>query len=117
MTDGDTIINQLPARAFAIPGRYVSGPDLELKTAGDTVLNHQSIGFLKLAMRMQIDEPGRHDEAGCVDFPVSPHPIVANRCNPSVTNSYVAHRIQARFRVHHAATLDDQFILLRKRAA
>ena len=70
-----------------------------------------------LAMRMQIDEPGRHDEAGCVDFPVSPHPIVANRCDPPVSNSNTPHRIQTRFRVHHVATLDDQFISLRKRAA
>ena len=110
MTDTHAVIGELTAFALTVPAGYVPGAHLELEPRGDTVPDHESEGFLALPMDVQVNKARCNDEPGCVDHARSREHILANRLDVAIADAHVAHGVQAGFRVHHPAALQNQVI-------
>src|SRR5690606_6419025 len=69
VADGGAVIDELPTLALAVPGVHVPDADLQLEPGRHAVQNRVAVVLLVLAVAVEIDEPGRDDEAGGVNDP------------------------------------------------
>ena len=115
MPDADTVVNRPSGLPFAIPAVDIPGADLELERRGHAVLHLAAIGFVRLPVRVEVDEARGNDQSGRVELLPARQRSFGDRRNLSVLDANASHRIQSRFRIDDAPSDDEIEVLRRQR--
>ena len=102
----------LPAFRSPYHSPDVRGPHLQLEGGRHAVACLERVGLWSLAMRMKIDEAGRHDEPRRVDGRAARQAVAGDRGDLPAADSDVADAVQARLGIEHAPVRDDQIKIL-----
>ena len=106
--DAHAVVDESSALPGGVPTVDVGRTHLEFKGRRHAVKRLKAVGFRRLAMGVEIDESRRHDEAGGVNRRPPGQSIGGDRNDLSAANPDVAHSIQTRLGIDHAAVRDDQ---------
>src|SRR5690606_32788017 len=115
VADGGAVIDELPTLALAVPGVHVPDADLQLEPGRHAVQNRVAVVLLVLAVAVEIDEPGRDDEAGGVNDPCAAQRPFRDRDDAVAADADAADRVQPGLGIDHAAVGDDEVVRLRAR--
>ena len=110
MARGGAVIDPRLALARFQPLRDRKHADLELERRGHTIGHLKIVAPRILTVRVQIDEAWRDDQTRHVDLHIAGKRPLADRHDGSVLHRDIAHRVQARRRVHHRAADQHQII-------
>ena len=93
-------------------GRGSPHSALQLQRGGDPVTGLELVGAVGLAVRVQVDEPRRHDEAGDVQLHLAGQRLLRDCGDLRSAYADVAHCVQSRLGVHHAAARQHDVVAL-----
>jgi hypothetical protein len=75
---------------LGVPLSGVAGTDFELKRSGHPIHSFEAIVFLILAVRMEIDEPGRDNQTCSKNSRATTHAFFADGFDSSVADTDIA---------------------------
>ena len=91
-----------------IPGCDRQYARLEVERRRHPVERLHAVGRDRLAVRVQVDEAGRHHEASRVDHPFGAAEPGADSGDPAIHDSHIANGVHPACRIHHPAATDHQ---------
>jgi hypothetical protein len=110
VSDGDAVVDDLTARPRRIPCGHIARAHFELERGGDAVADHHAVGLVLLPVLVQIHEPRRDDQVGCVDQPCSGKRRLGDGLDRSGADADVPHGVETRLGIHHPAVGDDEVV-------
>ena len=110
VANADAVVDDLTALPLARPPVDVSGPDLELERGRHAVRRAKLVDVGRLAVGVQIDEPGNDDGAGGVDRGASRQSCCGDGGNRPAGDADGSNGIQVRFGIEHTAVHDDDVV-------
>src|SRR5690606_14650436 len=110
VADGGAVVDELPGLALAVPRADVADADLELEPGRHAVQHRVAVILRVLAVAVQVDEPGRDDQAGRIDDPRALQRTFRDRDDAVAADADAADRVQPGLRVDHAAVGDDEVV-------
>ena len=106
----DAVVDERLAVPVRVPLVDVDRPALGVEHRRDAV--HRAILVVQrvFAVRVQLDEPGRDDEAAGVDRSVAAQRTVANRLDAVADDAHVRHAVESALGIHDTAIGDDEVV-------
>lgn len=101
VTDADSVVDQPAGLSLPIPFINIRCSYFECR--GHSIEGLISVRFIRLTVRVQVNESRRDHQAGCIDSARSPQRARVHHRNFAVPNSHIAYRVQARLGVDHTA--------------
>ena len=110
MAHGDAEVDQRLPLPLRVPAVDVGRADLELQGRRHAVGRLQGVIGGILAVRMQVDEPGRYHEAPHVEDRPAAQVALGDGLDPTAVDADRADRVELRFRVDHTPVQKDDVV-------
>ena len=107
-----TEVDQRLTLTCAVPGFDRRDADFHLESSGDAIARFEGVVFRRLAMLMEVNEAGRHDEPTGIDNAAACERSFGDSGDFAILDADIANGIETCFRIDNTAVRDDSLVLL-----
>ena len=109
--DGGAVVDPRDAVPLRVPLGDVLHADLKLQGRSHAVPDERLVVLRAVAVLVEVDEAGGHDQARGVDRLGALECFLADQCDLAVLYGEGPDGVESGFRVHHSPVPDDEIVL------